>query len=194
MARVSCSITKDFAYRGTREQFSNVYTYEVPNAGLPEASNLIGALQSIEKKYHSAGVNFVSGRVWTTGGTKEQNETILISDLSGAGELSEEPRMHAQAVYECQWRTDRPSATGKPVYCRKYLRLFSTGGAIFTDGMFAGSTPLPTAILSRLQDYMDSLNPLVVSGGSYAMVAPSGRVVNQRGVGPKYLSLHELRY
>jgi hypothetical protein len=192
---VSVAITKSFPYRGVRETFSNVYTFEVPAISVTIAQDLVGRLVTVETGAHGDIVEFEEGRVWTSGGTKEQNETILITDLSGKGGAVSEPNFHAQGVYEIQWRTDRPSVTDKPVYLRKYLRAFSSyGSPSWTNGMMAGSTPISTDIKSRLQSYADNVNPLETSGGPFRLIAPSGRKVSRAPQLPIYTSIHELKY
>lgn len=195
MVRVGVALTKQFPYRNTQEEFTNVFTYEVPTADIATAQNLVAALLAHEKANHASIVKFTKSRVWTTGGTPAENVTIYISDLADFGTLGEDPGMHAQACYEVQWKTDRPSATGKPVYLRKYLRSFATYASTgLTAGVYAGSTPLPTPIKTALQAYADKLNPLVTSSGNYDLIAPSGRKVTARATMPTYMSLHELRY
>lgn len=195
MPPVSVSITKDFPFRGARERFSNVYTFDVPSPSVTVAQDLVARLVAIERPVHSAIVNHVEGRVWTSGGTPEQNETILITDLSGACDAVDQPVWHSQGVYEIQWRTDRPSVTDKPVYLRKYLRSFSSFNTTgWTNGHMAGSTPISAAVRAVLQTYADALNPLVTPGASFGLIAPSGRVVARPPQLPTYTSIHELKY
>jgi hypothetical protein len=185
---------KNFAYRGSREEFSNVYTFDVPAPSISVCQDIISRLVSIEMDIHSSGVQFVSARAWTSGGTPAQNETIIITDLAGPGTQPPAPEWHAQAVYEIQWRTDRPSVTDKPVYLRKYLRSFSVFNVTASPGVFAGSTPLPELLGVFLQRYADAVNPLVTTGADYRLIAPSGRRVTRAADLPRYTSIHELRY
>lgn len=194
MPPVSVSITKDFPYRGGRNEFSNVYTYDVPTPGVPEAQAIIGRLVAIETALHASFVNFKTARAWTSGGTKEQNETIVITDLSGQGSVPGRADWYTESVYEVEWRTDRPSVLGKPVYLRKYYRSFSTfGSAVGTDVLVAGA-PIPDNVLDALRTKVEPLNPLQTTGADYTMIAPSGRRVTQAARMPKFLSIHELKY
>lgn len=193
MPILAVSITKDMPYRGSRERFSNVYHYEVANPSVAVAQDIISRLVAVETPVHSTQVQFKEARVWETGGTPEQNETILITDLSSFGTAVDNTELYAAAVYEVQWRTDRPSSTGKPVYLRKYLRSKSLLGQALNNEQKTGFAALPNAI-PALTTYMDGVRTLVTPGGTYGLTAPSGRVVSQAGQLPRYISIHELTY
>lgn len=193
MPIIAASLTKEMDYRGGRERFANVYHFEVANPSEAIALDIIGRLVQIESPVHSTTIQFREGRVWETGGSPEQNETLLITDLSSFGSAVDTNTMHAEAVYELQWRTDRPSSTGKPVYLRKFLRSRSLLGLALTNDQIHGRAALPAAI-PPLTTYMENVRSLVTAGGTYPMRAPSGRVVTQAGQLPKYMSLHDLRY
>lgn len=195
MAILGVSITKSFLYRGNQERWDNVYHFEVPEADEQTARDIIEALNPIETAVHGDSVNFREARAWSAGGTPEENETVLILDLTGVGGQPARGDWFATACYFVQIRTDRDSATGKPVYLSKYLRSRTAFGETITQEAMTGREQLPGSVQDNIFNYMNDLTPLSTSSGDYNLAAPSGRVaVSGLPEVDPYIEDHELRY
>lgn len=120
MPRIGVSITKQTAYRGATQEFSNVYYYEMlstPDAAA--ADNIIDNLTTLEKTFHGSPVTFVRGRVWTAGGGPTSNNMISQKLLTGAGGASVASYMDRERAYLFRLRAGNDSR-GNPVYLRKW--------------------------------------------------------------------------
>lgn len=120
MPRVGVSITKSTPFRGSSQEFSNVYYYEV--SGLPsvaQADTFIDNLTSLEKTFHSTAVTFIRGRLWSETGSKATSEMIEQKNLSGAGARALVTSLDPERALLFRLRAGNDSR-GNPVYLRKW--------------------------------------------------------------------------
>jgi hypothetical protein len=129
MAHIGVSITKSTAFRSSVQEFSNVYYYEDPGGALPdqtEAGEIIDELTALEKGWHSTGVTFVRGRLWSNTHDKATSEMILQKNLSGTGSLAAVSGMDKERAYLFRLRAGVDSR-GNPVYLRKWYHTCGNG-------------------------------------------------------------------
>ena len=183
MPKTSISISKTILWRGAQEEFSNVYTYDGPTPDVALAESLINAISDAERAIFANTVTFKQGRAWTAGGTPAQNETILIKDLSGPGSNQSGGQMNAEQCYLVEWKTARPSATGKPVRLKKFLH---TGKALGTDGtlVLMNEAKISQAAIDILKAYMVKVEQPQVPGGPWRLASLSDRIFQSQLVFP----------
>lgn len=124
MARIGVSITKSTPYRGSAQEFSNVYHYE-SIGGLPsvsEADSIIDELTAAEKQFHSDVCTFVRGRLWSQQGSPATNEMISQKNLSGTGIKGTDTSMDKERAFLFRIRAGNDSR-GNPVYLRKWYHV-----------------------------------------------------------------------
>lgn len=194
MPVVGVSITKEFSWLGGKERFSNVYHYNPQEATAERAAEIVDALLAAEIPVHSTGVDFVESRVWTAGGTKEENDTIFMRDEADSGQATDDQRFFFIATYDISWKTGRENVLDRPVYLRKYLRSFSGLGGVPSDSALAGRTQLPQGTIDTLQQYADAVGTLVTPSQDLTLTAPSGRSAVYQGVVEETIRYHELKY
>jgi hypothetical protein len=195
VAIAAVAITKRQLWRGSQENFANVYHYQVPSVTTAVANDLVTRLVTLEKDLHGSTVNFVGARVWSAGGTAAENETVLLTDLSGPGNVVADNNMPPEMCFVVAWRTDRLNELDKPVYLRKYYHTqsnFNTAGV--TVDMMNGRQPLNAALVTAIGNRTAGFRDLVTPSGTYGLTAPSGRVVTQAGVVVPQVRIHEFRY
>ena len=173
--RIAIAIEKEVPWHGGNERFSNVYHYETDfTVNASNAGACIDAIVTFEKPVHASSVQFKTGRLWTTGGTPAQNETLLIKDLSGAGTLSTGQTMYAECAVVCQSYTGRNSTTGKRIFLRKFIH--SRGLPVgATTAMMAGEAVLDSTRKAPYLTYADQIQEVVPAAGQLmTLEAPSG--------------------
>jgi len=173
--RIAIAIEKEAAWHGNQERWSNVYHYETDfTVTAANAGACIDALVTFEKPVHASSVTYKTGRLWTTGGTPAQNETILIKDLSGSGSLSGSVVLYRECAVVVQSYTGRNSTTGKRIFLRKFIHacILPTGA---TSGMGDGSTALDATRKAPFLTYGDQIQEVVPAAGQLMVLeAPSG--------------------
>jgi len=98
-----------------------VYYYEI--ASLPSAAaadTIIDNLTALEKTFHSSGVTFVRGRLWSQQGSPATNEMISQKNLSGTGARSALVTLDRERAFLFRIRAGVDSR-GTPVYLRKWF-------------------------------------------------------------------------
>lgn len=136
MPRIGVSITKQIPFRGSTQEFSNVYYYEtltLPNQ--TEANTIIDNLVSLEKTFHSTNVQFTKGRLWSQLGSAAQNEMISQKNLSGTGARATNTAHDPERAFLFRLRAGVDSR-GNPVYLRKWYHAYGD----FTAGVVTGNT------------------------------------------------------
>lgn len=195
MPLVAASITKSMPFQGVGERFSNVYHYDAPTADAAVAAEIINSLVAAERRIHAAIVTFEEARVWSAGGTPAQNETLLVEDLTGPGEEVTDGPMYRECCWIVTWKTERPSATGKPVHLRKFLHTASQYEATPIQDITNGQQKIGVNGLGVLQTYEGKVRQLFTPNhGTMQLTAPSGRVAANAGIVLPYLQHHEYRY
>ena len=169
MPRIGVSITKSTPFRGSTQEFSNVYYYEV--SGLPtvaQADTIIDNLTALEKTFHSSSVTFVRGRLWSETGNKATSEMISQKNLSGAGARTTVSSLDPERAFLFRLRAGTDSR-GNPVFLRKWYHavgqfvntgaLIGAGHLTNTLGFTSGEKSALVAAMSAIGDANGS--PLV---------------------------------
>lgn len=178
MARVAVSIEKGVSFWGKEERFANVYHYDLGVAGtvVPgDANALVDALVALEKPVYASVVSFRTARVWETGGTPAENETVLIKDLTGPGTLSSSTQLWAENAVVVNIDTGRNTTTGRKIYLRKYIRCQYLGTS--ASGQARGETALTTAQKQPFLTYGQSIREISLLGGTVSadLESPGGQ-------------------
>lgn len=192
MALYSVAITKNAPWQSRRESFANVYTYDVSSLVLLEQGwrDLIDAIVEAERPVHSTEVQFESARVW---GPVDQgpalSETVLITDLTGTGNISAEPAMYHECAYMVSWRCERSPVTGRPIYLRKWIHSCAqlSGAQLETSG----AVPISSGSRSALETYAAAVESITIGPDTVHLAAPSGRRPIEPGRAYDYLEHHQ---
>lgn len=178
MTRLGIAINKDVSWKGNRELFSNVYHGDTGALGSVtpgDVSAIVDKLVQEEKLVHASHITFKTARVWETGGTPAENETILIKDLTGNGTMASGGGLWPELCGVVNFDTGRNTTTGRKIYLRKYIRLgaFPTSG----DPAAIGQGTLPTTTKNLLKTYGDNVKSFSVLAGAvpFNMEAPGGQ-------------------
>lgn len=167
MPRIGVSITKSTSFRGSTQEFTNVYYYEIgimPDASA--ANTIIDNLTTMEKTFHSTLVTFVRGRLWSQVGAPGSNEMISQKNLSGTGARTSVTGMDKERAYLVRLRAGNDSR-GNPVYFRKWYHScgqftsatgISTGQLDQTSQISAGDKALIVAAVAGIGDANGSAN------------------------------------
>ena len=178
MPDLAVSITKSTSWRGHSEQFSNVYHYTYGHAmSNAVADRLILALKAIEATVHTTQAAFVNARVWETGGTPAENETIRILDLTGTGSLSTAAALYKELAAVGRIDSGRNSTTGRKIYLRKYYHPCASPTS--SSDANTGVAPMGSSMESVVQAAMNNIRLVVpATGEDYSLTSPSGQVVS----------------
>jgi hypothetical protein len=177
VARIGISITKQVAFRGSTQEFSNVYYYEVLTLpSISAADTIIDNLTTLEKTFHGTNVTFIRGRCWSETGNKATNEMITQKNLSGTGARTTITGLDKERAFLFRIRAGVDSR-GNPVYLRKWYHAC----AEFVASQGIGSTILDNSTgWSQAQRdaqvaAMNAIGNANGSAGNPALVAKSGR-------------------
>ena len=194
MAQIGISIKKRVAFRDSVQHFSNTYHYasvdnEPNEAG---ARGLVDELVAFEKSCHSTAVTFVEARVWSSGGTIEQNRMIGTFALSGQGSASTSASMDRERAFLVSWPAGRNSR-GKPVFLRKWFHACGFFAAVsLTSSVMDNTTGFSAADRAAIAAKADEITR-IGNVEAWGLVAESGR---ERDGGPpiahRYLEHHQL--
>lgn len=176
MARIGVSITKRVAFRDSTQEFSNTYYYE--NVGLePDvtlAEEIIDFIATKEKTWHSTDVSFVYARLWSAGGTIEQNSMIFEKALTGAGSTTPNSNLDRERAVLVQWGAGLDTK-GRKVYLRKWYHTCGAwGGSAMTADNLKNTTKLADAFRTAVVNAADGLSR-VPTAQSFGLVAENGR-------------------
>jgi hypothetical protein len=180
MARIGISITKSTPFRGTAQEFSNVYYYDGLTAQPSEsaAEGFIDFLVAAEKTFHGTNVTFVRGRCWSQVGTPSQNNMIKTKNLSGTGaRAAVSTAMDKERAFLFRVRAGVDSR-GNPVYLRKWYHAcaeFVTGQNI-PNGVLENTTQWTQAQRDAQVAAMNSIGQLPSNAG--VLTAKSGRGID----------------
>jgi hypothetical protein len=194
MPQFSISITKSTVFRDSVQPFSNIYTYggigTMPNEA--QAKPLIEEIVRTERLLHSNDVTFVSGRLWSSGGTRAENKMIATIPLTGMGSQGTTADFDRERAVLVQWPAGKDTR-GKKVYLRKWFHCSgSCNGVAFSASVKSNLTRIPTADRTSIANQASNLARIGTSF-EWGMVAPSGR--ERDGGDPithPYLEHHQL--
>lgn len=197
MALYAVSIEKQTLFHGKQELFNNTYFYEGPTfqAGDANYKGLVDDLAAAEKLVHGPEVEFMQGRIWSSGGTILQNVTLGLFDLDGFGTLGGGSPMHAEAAVMVEWECSRANILGRKVYLRKYIR--SQLGGNTADVPFArGKGPIGVNAAALYKTYANSVQKVArVAGPEFLLCSPTGRLPrnDNNGVADPFIRTREFR-
>jgi hypothetical protein len=182
-------------FRGAAQEFGNTYYYEtggVVSAGSAEA--LAGVLVTKEKAIFSASVSFVRVRVWSAGGTKEQNQMLYQSPLTGTGSQANPiAGQDRERAFLVRFRAGVDSK-GRPAYLRKWwhLNVGSVGATNVPTNALENTATLPQAIRTAVEGYGNDFKSVVASAVPYTLVSEKGRAITGDTVAHPYLEHRQL--
>jgi hypothetical protein len=194
MTQFSISITKSVVFRDSVQPFSNIYTYggigTMPNPA--QAATLINEVVNIERALHSQDVRFIQGRLWSSGGTREQNQMITTIPLAVEGSQGTTADFDRERAVLVQWPAGKDTR-GKKVYLRKWFHCSGAcNGVTFAASVKSNLTRIPVADRTVIANQASNLARIGTSA-EWGMIAPSGR--ERDGGDPithPYLEHHQL--
>jgi|SRR5215207_2046676 len=197
MGLIGVSIVKSTSFRGVAQEFSNTYYYDVvgtPNATV--AQEIIDALVTKEKAKHSTTISFVRAKAWTAGGTNQQNNMLVQTNLTGAGSATDLAQMDKERAVLVRFRAGQDSR-GRPVYLRKWwhLNVTAIGGSSLTNGQLANTSGLDSTQKAAIVAFGDDIKnlTLITNGFTNAtLVSPKGRPITGATTAHPYLEHHQL--
>jgi hypothetical protein len=173
---VGLTITKSLRWQAKDEEYDNTYYYETPDGVLSpaELADAINIVQATEKAVHGLNVNFKRGRIWSAGGTKEENITLALVDLSGTG-TQIGARIFGEAAVLIEWECDRLNIDGRKVYLKKFLRIGSVVGNMDAE-VAQGREGMTEGMMNPFKSYADFVQRIQPLGGAaWNLIAPSRR-------------------
>jgi hypothetical protein len=196
MALHSFSIDKDVSFRGGKERYSNVYTYDTGTGPLnsSEAEIILDQLVAAERKVHAPAVTFKQGRAWGPLGNPATSATILLKDYAGAGTFPSSGLIYRESCVVVAWECARNSATGKKVYLRKYLRCAALDSGDPLE--MTGEAPLGSGTIAAFKAYADKVDVLTNTIGSNINLlrSPSGNPIRDADNGRVLPYLHSRQF
>lgn len=195
MARIGVAIVKSTSFRGAQQEFSNVYHYEVPVDLAGGYQGIVDDIVTAEKNIHSIQVNFLTARVWSAGGSPAENETLLISDLSGTGVQAVQNTVDRERCILMQWPCERDSVTGRKVYLRKWYHICgqSSTDTDFTSDELGQLSSLRQTVRDAYVAAIETLrNVGPTIDDNWYLVSPSGRAALDQLMCHPYLEHHQL--
>lgn len=176
MAPFQVTITKRGAWRGSQEQYSNVYHYDTAAAITTDAGwdALIDAIVAKEKEMHGASVTYVQGRVnGPTNAGEAANVMRRIKDLSGTGTMTGSGVAVPAELAICVQLFLGRSTRGYKRFLRKYYhtRKLPTSGTT-TDGF--GETALSSGDQAYFESRVNDLKTITIGANANDLCAPNG--------------------
>lgn len=178
MPRIGVSITKSTPFRGSTQEFSNVYFYEVLNyPSVGEADTTIDNLTALEKTFHSTLVTFVRGRLWKETGNKATSEMISQKNLAGTGARGTVTNLDPERAFLFRLRAG-VDIRGNPVYLRKWYHSVGefAASATIVAGVLNQQTAFTAGAKSTLTAQMNAIGDANGSPNSPKLCAKGGRL------------------
>jgi hypothetical protein len=157
------SISKSTTWRGTAEEFANVYHYDATADTM--AVDVIDAVVAEERKVMGNNVNFLRAQAWgPADGTKLQSQMLVQKNLTGVGAVATGEITAKEMAAVVQWDTGRVNTRGGKIFYRKYLHIGRLNG---TDAEGAkGNGPLLTAAKDLIVAYGNNVKNVVGINGA----------------------------
>jgi hypothetical protein len=135
---------------------------------------LIEEVAEAERPLHSTDVTFVKGRLWSSGGTKEQNEMLAEVDLTGQGSGGTSATSDRERALLVMWRAGK-NTRGAQVYLRKwYHSCGSPVGVTISAAVERNTTRLDAINRAAVAAHADELTR-IGSVAEWGLIAASGR-------------------
>lgn len=191
MTQIGISITKRCPFRGSTQEFSNVYHYTLAGGLLNGLEGLVDEMVAVEKQLHSTKVTFIRAQVWTSGGSKADNEMQFQKDLTGTGAQPQNASQDNERAFLIRWRVGK-SITGKPVYLRKwYHSCGSAAGVSPSTTVLANEGALATGDRTLVAAKAEELREIGALE-TWNLCSESGRVAELPAECHQYLEHHQL--
>jgi hypothetical protein len=187
------AITKQFAFRDSIQEFTNVYHYFLAlNPTVAQYQSLKDQLVTFEKALHGTNVTFTFYRIWSAGGTKAENEMLEQGPLSGAGTAPADSSVDRERAFLVQWAAGLDSR-GHPVKLRKWYHLCAPVAGITLSGPIQAQTAgFSGANQTAMDAQFDTITDLDVAGVNFHLCAESARLAQGSAKSYKYLEHHQL--
>lgn len=161
-------------WRGRTQGFSNLYHYFLTTPTEAALNNVLTALQTAEKTFHSSDVAFVEGRAWgpvQTNGKGGRMEAFVT--FSGNGSATPNSNMYLECAQLIVWPLGRYGIKNRPQFMRKWYHTRGTAlqGAPGLDGR-TDISPASGALATGITT-VASLTP-TGGGGALPLQTPSG--------------------
>lgn len=160
-----------------------------------EANSLIDALKSIEVAFHSTGVTFLRGRVWSQVGLAPLNNMISQKTLTGTGSTTLQTSMDKERAFLFRLRAGNDSR-GNPVYFRKWYHSCGSGPGNNppTTANLENTASLSNGTMSAMETAVNTIKSITAGGKTYTLQAKSGRNFDAGAnfQSHKYLEHHQL--
>jgi hypothetical protein len=154
----------------------------------------VNAVHGAEIPVHGLDCRFKQARIWTAGGTKEQNVTILLMDLTGQGGAIGS-KIFKETSVQVSWETSRLTVVGRKIYLRKFLRPCNVVGSAPLTVMI-GEEPFTGGMPTPFKTYADRVQTVEApTGVNWQLRSEKGAFPrdNNNGVVEKYVSSREFR-
>jgi hypothetical protein len=194
VAIIGVAINKTIPFRGTEHPVSNVYHYEVPADLAGGYQGIVDDIVNAEAELHSSLVKFVSARVWSAGGTPAQNQTLLITDLTGVGARSQMAALDSERAVLLQWDAGRSDSTGRRIYLRKWFHVAGFFATMWTDDELGNKGQIRASIRDEIEGYAQALtNVGPTIDDNWRLCSSTGRqAVSDAPTCHPYLEHHQL--
>jgi hypothetical protein len=192
LAQFGMQITKSTNFRGTQQEFHNVYYYREPTALTVPAEGLIDEVVALEKAWHSTQVNFVRASVWSAGGTPTQNSMLFQKSLSGTGAAGTQSGMDRERAYLIRWPAGF-DVRGIPVYLRKWYHTCGNFGSVVasSSAQFENTAEILSANRTSIANLVNALRT-IGNAEDWDLCSSSERETTGPAECHRYLEHHQL--
>jgi hypothetical protein len=195
MSITGMSITKSVSFRGATQEFSNVYFWKTPLGHMDsgEAASAVSTIVAFEKTIHSSDVTFVRAKVWSTGGTKAENEMIYQTNLSGTGSKATATSLDRERAVLIRFRAG-VDTRGRPVYLRKYFHICGAylSGAAPAAGNLQNTTQITSGERTGYASAADGIKHITAGIRGFDLTSESGRDIDGSTITHAYLEHHQM--
>lgn len=191
---IGVSITMRTAFRDSTQEFSNTFHYDNGGAtpSVAEAEKIIDQLVIHLKAMHATSVTFIRARLWSAGGTREQNTMIFQKPLLGQGSQLVGTNIDKERAYLLQWPAGK-DRRGRPVRLKKWFHyMCAPSGGNLAASVLDNTAGLSDAERTVLQNHAAKFQPLFVDLIGYQLVSKSGRGVQGDVRAHRYFEHHQL--
>jgi hypothetical protein len=189
--QVGVAITMSSPFRDSTQEWTNVFHYKDGTALVAPSEAMIDEITAQLKTYHSTLVNFVRAKVWSSGGTKAQNQMLFAKNLSGTGQSVAGSRVAKERAVLIRWPAGF-DVRGLPVYLRKWFHVCGNFAAQATsiDGILQNSTGFDQATRTAMATAANNLKRVIAP--TWILCSESGREAAADAQAHKYFEHHQL--
>lgn len=174
---IGVHITMDRTWRGSKEEFENVFHYNTGVGAVNETdlNEIVDDVVSTLRPIFGSSVGFKRARVHgPTNLTKVEDVMLLVKDLTGTGSKAETNGLiPPEFTYVVQMYVGRGPKGGKQ-FLRKYFHSCVNVGGDSTD-VTLGISALTTATRTTFQNVFESLKNVIVGTATWTICTPAGK-------------------